>query len=262
MPAKERDASEAASGTRPPRRNAAANSPRRREILRIAQQVIAEKGFSRTSTRDIAQRADLLSGSLFYHFPTKDALAEALFKPVFEQLVDVTREVACSDAPIDERIAHLVRRYVILCAGEHRLAMMMLLDDWQYFIKNFPQLAAGFDEINQLWLQLLKQGVAAGVVRDDVEPSILIHMVRSVSNDLVRWFDPDGFYSVEQTADAAVAFVLSGVRGENTPAAVETGRSTNATAGVDKSGHEAYEAAGRGSGVRGVFAGLRGRRSK
>lgn len=207
----------AVSTARKPRRNAAANSPRRKELLRIAQEVIAEKSFRLTSVRDIADRADMLSGSLFYHFPTKASLAEALFTPVFDRIVEVTRDVASSDRPVQERIAELHRQTILVCAGEHRLAWVMLQDDWQYFVSNFDAVANAYDELTRIWTRLVDEGIDAGVVRNDVDPAILIHMMRSLLNDFVRWFDPAGAYSIKEVADSVVAVISTGIRGEMPP---------------------------------------------
>ncbi|MFT9147651.1 TetR/AcrR family transcriptional regulator [Acetobacter sp.] len=47
---------------------------RRHEILEIAAELFAERGYSATSIRDIAERAGLLAGSLYYHIRSKEAL--------------------------------------------------------------------------------------------------------------------------------------------------------------------------------------------
>ncbi|MCH4024276.1 MAG: TetR/AcrR family transcriptional regulator [Acetobacter sp.] len=47
---------------------------RRREILEIAAELFAERGYRATSIRDIAERAGLLAGSLYYHIRSKEAL--------------------------------------------------------------------------------------------------------------------------------------------------------------------------------------------
>lgn len=47
---------------------------RRHEILEIAAELFAERGYRATSIRDIAERAGLLAGSLYYHIRSKEAL--------------------------------------------------------------------------------------------------------------------------------------------------------------------------------------------
>lgn len=49
-------------------------SGRRRQILEIAAQLFARKGYRGTSMRDIGEQAGVLGGSLYHHIKSKDAL--------------------------------------------------------------------------------------------------------------------------------------------------------------------------------------------
>ena len=47
---------------------------RRRQVLTVASELFAKKGFEATSIRDIATAAGMMSGSLYYHFTSKEDL--------------------------------------------------------------------------------------------------------------------------------------------------------------------------------------------
>lgn len=51
----------------------------RRRILDVSQKLFGEHGFEATTTRDIARAAEIAAGTLFNYFPTKEAVACALF---------------------------------------------------------------------------------------------------------------------------------------------------------------------------------------
>ena len=50
----------------------------RQRILDSAQQLFAAQGFEATTTRDIAQAAEIAVGTLFNYFPTKEGIVECL----------------------------------------------------------------------------------------------------------------------------------------------------------------------------------------
>lgn len=50
----------------------------RQRLLDAAEELFAEHGFAATTTRAIAERAGTSTGVVFYHFPSKEALLEAL----------------------------------------------------------------------------------------------------------------------------------------------------------------------------------------
>jgi len=53
---------------------------RREKIFDAAAELFVEKGFGGTSIRDIAKATDMLPGSLYYHFSSKEDLLTAVFE--------------------------------------------------------------------------------------------------------------------------------------------------------------------------------------
>ena len=75
----------------------------RQSILQAARRLFAEKGFEVTTTRDIAQAAEIASGTLFNYFPTKEAIVasmahEALGDTYHEGLGDPSESDTFEDA--------------------------------------------------------------------------------------------------------------------------------------------------------------------
>jgi len=50
----------------------------RERILTVAKRLLAQKGYEATTTRDIAETAQIASGTLFNYFPTKEAIVASL----------------------------------------------------------------------------------------------------------------------------------------------------------------------------------------
>ncbi|MFN2100774.1 TetR/AcrR family transcriptional regulator [Altererythrobacter sp. MF3-039] len=76
-------------------------SQTRAKIMDVAQQSILAKGFDGTSIEEIVANADITKSGFFYHFPDKNALAEALIvrhieveDALFDDLFDRARELA------------------------------------------------------------------------------------------------------------------------------------------------------------------------
>src|SRR5512139_3144151 len=61
-----------------PRRAGRSTDSRRPALLDAAARLFAERGFAGTSMRDIAASVGMLSGSIYYHFPSKQALLMAV----------------------------------------------------------------------------------------------------------------------------------------------------------------------------------------
>ncbi len=61
---------------------------KKEKLLKAALELIVDQGFHGTPTSQIAKRAGIASGTLFYFFPTKDALVIALYLKIKNEMSD------------------------------------------------------------------------------------------------------------------------------------------------------------------------------
>ena len=75
---------------------------RREKILRVAEAIILQKGFSATSIEDIMAGAHITKGGFFYHFPGKIELARALVERYLEEDAALLNGLAARAAELSE----------------------------------------------------------------------------------------------------------------------------------------------------------------
>lgn len=66
--------------------------PTKQRILAAAEEVFAARGFEGASTREIAAAAGVNISSLHYHWESKETLYLAVFRNIYERIVEVVRE--------------------------------------------------------------------------------------------------------------------------------------------------------------------------
>ncbi len=69
-----------------------ARTPTRDVIMSAAVSVAAQHGISGSSMDEIAEQAHVAKGSLYYHFPSKDAIFENVLQAGFDRLADAIRD--------------------------------------------------------------------------------------------------------------------------------------------------------------------------
>lgn len=91
---------------------------RRAAIIRAARKVFVEKGFYRTTTRELAEAAGVSEALLFKHFPTKEALYAAIQMSCFNEQGSEIAQRLQSLEPSTSSLVFLVRDLVAhLLAG-------------------------------------------------------------------------------------------------------------------------------------------------
>jgi AcrR family transcriptional regulator len=94
-------------------------SSRRTVTLREACPLFAEHGYSRTTIREIAAAVGIQSGSLFYHFPTKEhILAAIIMESTLSGLAVARSFIAQAHSPV-ERFEALIRAHLSVLLEEH-----------------------------------------------------------------------------------------------------------------------------------------------
>lgn len=158
---------EEAGTARPMRADAVRN---RRRILEAAEEVFAKEGLS-VPVDVVAERAGVGVGTLYRHFPTKEALFEAIVVTKLEELVGASRDPGTADP--GEAFFGFLLRMADQVSLKHDLfdALAAAGIDFK------SRCAASVEELEQGLDQLRRRAVDAGAVRDDVTTPQVIGLV-------------------------------------------------------------------------------------
>ncbi|MBZ4014521.1 TetR family transcriptional regulator [Streptomyces purpurogeneiscleroticus] len=90
----------------------------RQAVLVAAAQVIGERGYEAATIAEIIQRAQVTKGALYFHFPSKDALARAVIAEQTEMLVPPPSDSRVQDViDFSHQVAQALRDDPVLQAG-------------------------------------------------------------------------------------------------------------------------------------------------
>jgi len=191
---------------------APAVSARREEILAIAAELFAEKGFATTTVREIADTAGILSGSLYHHFDSKESMVDEILSTFLDDILARYRAaVAEGDDPA--KILRELVRAAFSALGTHRAAVAVMINEFNLLVQypRFAYLREGADETERLWAGVVERGITTGVFRSDIDPRMIYRFMRDAIWVSVRWYRPDGASRPEQIADFYLDVLLDGI---------------------------------------------------
>jgi AcrR family transcriptional regulator len=195
---------------------------RRQQILQVSAELFAERGYAATTVRNIAERTGLLSGSLYHHFDSKEAILDEILTEFVGGLVrraDEALAVATHDAraALEQLVAVNLR-----AIEDHRSAILLLQNDWA-LLRTEPRFAHLVDEgrhIDRVWLSVLEQGQAQGTFRRDMAPELVWRFLRDAVWMAARWYEPGREHSIDGIARQYADVVFRGIAspaGESSP---------------------------------------------
>ncbi|PTA69583.1 TetR/AcrR family transcriptional regulator [Deinococcus arcticus] len=136
---------------------APADPERRRAILAAAQRAFAQKGFHRTTMRDVARAAGLAEGTLYNHFDNKDALLLGLFEALGEQTRAALDPEALAGADLRTFLHTLLAAPLGALSGENFALFRVIVSEALVRPELGRPFAAGLAQTAQLGAQALEE---------------------------------------------------------------------------------------------------------
>jgi len=184
---------------------------RRADVVRLAGELFAQKGFRATTVREIAEAAGILSGSLYHHFDSKESIGDEILSSFFNDvLADYRAAVASAGSPRD--VLEQIVRSTSRTLARHRPALAMLQNDWSYFSTQprFSYLRKAVTEIERTWVTQLERGQESGMFRADLDPRLTYRLLRDVLWIPSQWRVAGG-YSTDQVAEGLLRLLFHGI---------------------------------------------------
>jgi len=185
---------------------------RHEQILAVAAVLFARKGVAATTVREIADEVGILSGSLYHHFDSKEAMVDQILHPYLRDLRAAGEQARSRPAGPAARLRGLISASLQV-AAEHPHATEIYQSDVNYLTQSdrFGYLTDAAAEVRKTWLRVIEDGVASGAFRSDVDPGIVYRLMRDAIWLSVRWFKPAPGYPPAKFAADCTSLFLDGL---------------------------------------------------
>ena len=147
-----------------------ADAVRNRERVLEAAKAVFSAGGPDASLEAVARRAGVGIGTLYRHFPTREALFEAVYRREVEQLGELSEQLKGEPQPV-EALRQWLRSTVEFVATKKGMTAALALAAHG---KTSELTAFSFDRLTRAVGALLDRAVAAGEIRADMSPEDLL----------------------------------------------------------------------------------------
>lgn len=179
----------------------------RQELLAAAERVLAEKGLHDTKIADIAAAADVGVGTFYLHFPTKDALFDAVVEDTmrrFKAAIDTARK------SVDDPIGQMRAANAAFCrfACDNREVFRIVFGHaaaYNGVIKRAQALFAADVEAS------FREGVAKGVFVP-LPPALVAQAVIGMATQVLSWWTEHESVAIESLHESMFTLSLDGIR--------------------------------------------------
>jgi AcrR family transcriptional regulator len=146
-----------------------ADAIRNRERVLEAAKLVFSQGGAEASLDAVARHAGVGIGTLYRHFPTREALFEAVYRREVDQLVELAKDLEDTTTPV-EALRSWLRAGVEFMATKKGMSAALAV-----IVHGSSELVAySLDRLTGAIGELLKRAESAGEIRGDLEPEDIL----------------------------------------------------------------------------------------
>jgi AcrR family transcriptional regulator len=168
----------------------ASGSESAREILRVAARLFSGRGYDATSVREIVEAAGVTKPTLYYHFGSKEGLAQALLTRPMQRLIDEIRGILDRPGDAVQKLAEQIEIHFDFCREEPDRARFVY---GLFFGPNAPGLSAEVALYGGRITELLLEAVR-GLVREGIVPQDRARRCAAAVQGLITFYTTDYLY--------------------------------------------------------------------
>ncbi len=188
-----------------------AKSARKKEaICKVATRLFVEKGFEKTSIRDIAEAARMNSSGLYYYFEDKEAILYTILMQIMDESLARMHEVANRDVPIKEKIYAAIDLHTEIYGADPVRMALIAYNQKSLSPEHWDELRRkqkGYAAIVRGFLSTLKaEGETA-----DLDPTLCTFALFGMIQSAYLWYDPEGTVKPDALRDMFASIFTGGV---------------------------------------------------
>jgi AcrR family transcriptional regulator len=181
-------------------------------LLAVAVEVFNERGYDGTSMEHLSRAAGISKSSIYHHVRGKEELLQRAVGRALEGLFGILEERGAREGRAVRRLEYVTRRTTEVLMDELPYVTLLLRVRGNTTTERWAMERRR--EFDQRVSALLKDAVAEGDLRADVEARLATRLLFGMINSLVEWYRPGGRASADeqQVVDAVVRLAFDGLR--------------------------------------------------
>ncbi|HZZ50350.1 MAG TPA: TetR/AcrR family transcriptional regulator [Pseudonocardia sp.] len=164
----------------------------RRALMEAALDLFAEKGFSRSSMQEVADRAGVTKGAFYHHFYTKEDVLHIIHDQFIDRALEAQDHALAEFASPTEQLARMAFDTTMICIEYQKHVMV--------FFRELPVLTGEVREAilekrrrsTSIFEDTVRRGIEAGEFDPDIDPTVAALGLLGMWVWSYQWYREDG----------------------------------------------------------------------
>jgi AcrR family transcriptional regulator len=186
------------------------NRSARVKILAAAVQLFAEYGYHASSMREIARIAGIQAASIYYHYPSKQALLVEIMQVHMNQLITNLERIIGKPHNFEQCLYDAFSNHIILHTTYKPEFFIIDTEIRALDPENRGRILCLRDQYEDLIQGLLQEGMEQGVI-SQTDVKIASYAIIAMCTEVAQWFRPGGRLTVQQVIEIYFQMITKGL---------------------------------------------------
>lgn len=184
---------------------------RKNEILTVAANLFAQKGYERTTIQDITGAIGLNQGVFYYYFPDKQTLLYSAMDSGLQTILPKARKIAKMKVPPAAKFELLIKNHITPFIINKAVPTIATYEMRNLSAKLRKKYIAFRDAYEAIFREVITNGIAEGQFRE-VDVQLMSAFILGLLNSVIAWYRNDGRCSPDQMAVKLLDFILPALK--------------------------------------------------
>ena len=191
-----------------------AKSAKKKEaICRVATRLFVEKGFVKTSIRDIAEAGKMNSSGLYYYFEDKEAILYTILIEIMDESLARMQEIAKLEVPLKEKIYAAIDLHTEIYGADPMRMALIAYNQKSLNPEHWDELRGKQREYATIVRSFLTQMRDNGETAD-LDPTLCTFALFGMIQSAYLWYDPQGEVKPDELREMFARIFTGGVLAE------------------------------------------------
>ena len=183
------------------------------DIMAAARAVFRERGYEDAPLSEIAERANVVEGSIYRYFDNKRDLLVKVIEDWYEGMLTDYEQQLSGISGTRNRLRYMIWRHLTTIHEEPALCNLM----FQFLRTGADYSHTAVFQLNRQYtrqtLAIVNDGIAAGELRDDLPLRLVRDMIYGcIEHHTWAYLRGEGDFDTDATADAIVDLIVNGMQ--------------------------------------------------
>ena len=187
---------------------------KRELILAVSSELFADRGYSASTMRQLAERAGLPLGNVYYYFSSKYDLLVVIIDNAMSRLQVNAQAISAGDGRPTERLAALAVHHVDVHLANPHAARVADRELRSLSSDDLERIITRRDDYEQCFRRVLREGIEVGEFSSALVVPFASAAIITMCSGIIEWWSPNGALDRQKSAEILSRYAVQIVGGQ------------------------------------------------